>query len=270
MSSSHGKSNLETDFEKVTAIPDPRSESSVRKRDEIIFWAFTFLVIVALSLAARQRNAVWSSTLGLWHDCAKKSPSKERVRTALGHAYIDLKLWDDAQKELEEALRLDPNSSSAWLDLGVVFYHKGLIDEEINCYNEALQAELKLPEKAQHLAIIYNNLGQAYGRKGQTANAFWAFSKLVERKPILRKAYLNLGLACLALRRFEQAISSFESELEFNPDSDEAYVGLGIAYRELHDYRNAIAYLKKALTLPTPHPEMIKEQISIISRNIRN
>ncbi len=91
---------------------------------EIAHWSVLSLIILLLSIGTYQRNSTWNNGLTLWKDCVKKSPRKERPRTSLGFVYIELEHRDNAQKEFEESLRLNPRYAVAVNNLGLVFYKR--------------------------------------------------------------------------------------------------------------------------------------------------
>ena len=55
------------------------------------------LVIFALSMGARSRNRLWNDEIGLWIDCAGKSPNKARPYVNLGLAYFNAGAYDKSQ-----------------------------------------------------------------------------------------------------------------------------------------------------------------------------
>ena len=61
----------------------------------------------------------------------KKTPTDVQLRNNLGITYIRLARYDDAFREYQKAIAIDPNYAKAHYNLGLVYYHKGLLDKDI-------------------------------------------------------------------------------------------------------------------------------------------
>ncbi len=223
-------------------------------------WVVPFLIIIPLSLGTYQRNSVWKSELELWRDCVQKSPHKGRSHHNLGFVYYEMGWLDEAQRELEKSLRLDPNYALSWYNLGLVAYKKGFMDKAIDYYKKSIELDPTYPES-------YFNLGLAYYRKGLYEEAIGTYKKFLEMKPDYRNAHLNLGLAYGGLKRWEEALLAFEEERKKHPDNYHIDVYLGFLYRDMGDWSKALIHFKKALDYPNlPHRDFIKEMILSIER----
>jgi tetratricopeptide (TPR) repeat protein len=65
-------------------------------------------VVLILTGATYARNRVWGDEVTLWQDVVKKSPRKARGDNNLGNAYRSLGNFDEAIKQYQFALQLDP------------------------------------------------------------------------------------------------------------------------------------------------------------------
>lgn len=93
----------------------------VRVRLEKVGW-LVLPCFIALSIV---RAGVYSSPIAAFEDAALKSPEKARVRVNLAGAYAAFNRVDDVERELELAVRLDPESPLAWKNLAVAKLFKG-------------------------------------------------------------------------------------------------------------------------------------------------
>ena len=57
----------------------------------------------------------------------------------LGSVFGERGLVNEAISEYKEAVELDPNDGNSWYNLGVLYSQKGLLDEAVNAYSEALR-----------------------------------------------------------------------------------------------------------------------------------
>lgn len=93
-----------------------------------------------------------------------------------GFAYTDEGKFDEAVKEFEEAIRLDPNHAGAHDNLGCVYQRQGKLDQAICEHREALRI-------APDFALAYHNLGVAYKAQGRLKEAIECFKTFLELAP---------------------------------------------------------------------------------------
>ena len=77
------------------------------------------LVVLLLTTGSYLRNRIWDSEIGLWVDCVKKSPNKDRPHCNLGEAFFRQGKYPEAISQYTEALRINPNFVEAHYNLGV-------------------------------------------------------------------------------------------------------------------------------------------------------
>jgi len=217
-------------------------------------------IVIVLALGTYARNSIWRSEIELWKDCVRKAPHKDRSHHNLGYAYYEDGRLEEAQKEFEEALALNPSYTLSLYNLGLVFYQKGMTQNAIDWYEKALKQDRPYPE-------TYYNLGLAYYQEGLYLDSVNAFRTFLKMKPDYENAYNNLGLAYQRLKQWDQAKEAFQEELKRNPENLHTPVYLGELYYELKDDRMALVYLKKALALPhLSDPERIKKIVFAIEK----
>ncbi|RPJ11872.1 MAG: tetratricopeptide repeat protein [Deltaproteobacteria bacterium] len=229
-----------------------------KRLKEWIAGSILMAIVAALGLGAHARNSFWKSEIGLWEDGVKKAPQKERPHHNLGFAYYEAGRWEDAQKELEKALALNPRYTLSMYNLGLVFYRKGRMEKAIECCRKTLDLKSPPPE-------TYFNLGLAYYQKGHYSNAVKSFKALLEIKPDYQNTYNNLGLAYQRQRQWRRAIESFQEELRRDPENPYPLLYLGDLYIERKDYRRALVHFKRALASPSLSEERVNKVKKIIS-----
>jgi tetratricopeptide (TPR) repeat protein len=94
---------------------------------------------------------------------------------------------DEAIREHQEALKLQPRFAVAHNNLGLALVQKGSLDEAIAHYQGALQLD---PDYAD----AYNNLGTALVLKGRMAEALARFQKALALAPTNPNVQNNLAL----------------------------------------------------------------------------
>jgi tetratricopeptide (TPR) repeat protein len=113
---------------------------------------------------------------------------------------------DGALRDLQEAVKVDPGSSMAHLELGQAYEEGGRLAEAVQEYQAAVSADAKNLTAQLHL-------GQALNAQQQYAWAVPAFAAVLEGNPNKAEAYAGLGVAYFhqgqrdaAKKAFDQAI----------------------------------------------------------------
>lgn len=107
--------------------------------------------------------------------------SSAEVHWQKGNDYLTAQQWEQALKEYDQALKLDPNHVKSYIGRGVAYLSTKQYDQALADFNRALKLDPAGPE--------------AYG------------------------AYLNRGLAYRDKGQFDQALADFNKSLELNPDN---------------------------------------------------
>ena len=167
-------------------------------------------IIIALSIAAYQRNAVWQNEVSLWEDVVRKSPNKVRGYNNLGNAYRYKGWVDKAIEHYQIALRLKPTCVDAHNGLAVAYDNKGWVDKAIVHYQIAL--------RLQPYAEAYNNLGVIYGNRGLLDKAIEHFQIALSLNPNHAGFYTNLGIFYEKKGLQDEAIKQYQTALRLNPE----------------------------------------------------
>ena len=127
-------------------------------------------------------------------------------------------------KFLKERLFFEPSSETLHYNLGLAYTHKGLIDEAISEFKQALECD-------PNLAEAYVNLGGLYA-EAEPAKSIDANMKALQINPDLGPAHSNLAFGFLRTGEPEKAIAHGKRALELMPGSSKAYQLLAAAYLE--------------------------------------
>lgn len=124
-----------------------------------------FLAAIALLLAAGtiQRNRVYADETTFWLDAVSKSPNKARPRNNLGYTYLKENHLDNAAREFERALQIDPGYKKAALNLGYVYLLQRKVDSARQAYLKALPFHRESPELQKALSLLQTNQARPGG-----------------------------------------------------------------------------------------------------------
>jgi tetratricopeptide (TPR) repeat protein len=118
------------------------------------------IIILALSTATYMRNDVWADSARLWEDVAGKSPDWDRPHNNLGTVYYELGRLDEAMREFQTAVRLNPAYADAHNNLGVVYEHQGRLDEALKEYQASVWLKPNNVDMRNNLEALRNKMGR--------------------------------------------------------------------------------------------------------------
>jgi tetratricopeptide (TPR) repeat protein len=169
----------------------------------------------------------------------------------LGRALLKLNRNQEAKKELEAAVALDPTFPNGY-DLAVACLD--LDDEKcaVQIFNEMEESFGDTPE-------IHMAFGRAYGDSDFQSRAVTEFSRAIEENPSLPGAHYLLAAISLATGGDESHVKDAEAELKkelvISPRDSMTYAALGKIALTRNNYPEAETYLKKAILLGPLSPD---------------
>jgi tetratricopeptide (TPR) repeat protein len=116
-----------------------------------------------------------------------------------------------AADEFSEAIRLDPNLASAYVNRGVARVRLGRLTAAIEDYNRALALQ---PDDA----ATYFNRGNALVAAGHPVPAIADFTRAVELSPVFAKAWFNRGSARALAGQTDGAMLDWLHAIEVESD----------------------------------------------------
>jgi Tfp pilus assembly protein PilF len=176
-----------------------------------------------------------------------------------GKALLEADHCQAALEPLERAVQLEPELLDAQLAVGNAYTRLGRLDDAIDAYRKALEADADF-------AAAYTNLGAAYLRQinpgadseaatTQIQSAIDSFRTALQLEPEDAETHANLGSALLKASQIPQAKEEFEEALRLNHDLPEARVALGYLHLLTGQSEEAVNELERAVKLAPEMPE---------------
>lgn len=150
-----------------------------------------------------------------------------------GHGLTQKRDLDAALADLNEAVRLDPDSACAYTNRGRVYALRRDLDRAMADYDEAIRID-------PGFALAYNNRGDAWFGRGDIDRAMGDFDTAIKLDPALAIAYGNRGFVHYRKRDFPHAIQDFSTQIRLAPDVL-AFINRGNAYRDSEQLDRAAA-----------------------------
>ena len=169
-------------------------------------------------------------------------PDSADAHIGLGTAMSKLGRSEDAIRHWEEALRIKPDYAEAHYNLGLTAQQSGRLPEAVEHYEQVLRIK---PDDLE----AHHNLGVALGQAGRSREAMEQWEQVLRINPDSAEAHNNLGLALAQLGRVTEAMGHWEQALRINPDFAEAHANLGLALVQLGRVPEAIEHWEQALRI---------------------
>ena len=150
---------------------------------------------------------------------------------------------EQAQRELERAVELDPGYAEARLNLARVLEERGSLKEAERQYAAVLEADAGNDKARFGLAALYD-------RTGRPELALREFRLLSSRRPDLAEAeFLQAGQEARKAREYDRAARYFQRAAEINPQRADVWAELGTNSYLAGEYARGAEFFRKALAL---------------------
>jgi tetratricopeptide (TPR) repeat protein len=188
------------------------------------------------------------------NEALRLNPDYIEVHNNLGMTYDRMGMPDQALDELNEALKLNPDYAEAHCNLGNIYASYGRYEEAVVEVQEALRIN-------RGLAIAHNNLGNIYSLQKRNEEAIQEFKETLHINPDYAPAHNNLGNAYAETGRHEDALREFHEALRLNPEFPEAHLGMGLVYYAQNSFDRAAQAMIHAVCLNPAFLECVPDKL---------
>ncbi|HMA77339.1 MAG TPA: tetratricopeptide repeat protein [Candidatus Krumholzibacteriaceae bacterium] len=145
-------------------------------------------------------------------------------------------LSDNEREVLEGfASRVDKNDPGAMNNLGVLYFRKGMYDEAINQFKEALKTDSKFN-------LAKENLQHLFSETDMEDPDVERWKKEIEKDPDNDQALLRLGISYQNMGKFSEAARILGDFVKHNPDYHMARIHLGSSLKSQGLYQQALEH----------------------------
>lgn len=168
----------------------------------------------------------------------------------LGMTYKLLGRHDDAEKQFQRAITLDPNDTCAYRQAGIMYYDLGRYPEAIAAFKRALAL------KPAFGTYYYLANSHVYAREYEAAvDAYKKAIQLDAKDVDVRR---QLAIAYDYLLQWENAAAEYKQIIKLEPDNESAHYSLALDYLALH---NDTAALEQYEILRKINPDLASELV---------
>lgn len=164
------------------------------------------------------------------------------ARMAYAKIQIDQGNRDEAQRQIQTVLAVDPGNPHAQAGMGTLMLDRGKLEEALSIFERALAADPDIADA--HLGI-----GDIYKEWGGYALAAERYEEVVKLEPGSFEGHYKLGLMYQNLNRLPTAINAYLTALVIKPDSFKANLHVAAAYLQVDQPDQALPYAQTASQL---------------------
>jgi tetratricopeptide (TPR) repeat protein len=179
-----------------------------------------------LLLVDWRRAGQWASPVSLFESAVRAQPRSARAHMELATAYGVEGRIDDAVSAFNAAVQIKPDYGSAWYNLANLYARNGDGAKAVETYRSAL-------EQTPKLVPAWFNLGMTHRMMGDFADAAAAFATAVELAPNDPQAQSAYGDTLLTLGRNREAINAYSAALAAGIDPPSTLINRGVARQRL-------------------------------------
>ena len=203
------------------------------------------LVIVlagAETVATRHYLGYWRNTLSLGQYLLKLSPNESDLYNQMGYALQTEGRFDEAIKYYRQAIQIRPDYADAYSNLAVTLRKQGKLDKAVETYRQALIFE-------PNDAVLNFNLANALQQQGKLDEAVVHYRQVVKLRPRNADAHNNLANVLAEQGKLDEAIIHYKQVLEIKPGDAITCNNLGITLFDMGKVSEAIDYYTRALRI---------------------
>jgi protein O-GlcNAc transferase len=196
------------------------------------------LASFARALAA---TGQFGSAITRMKEAALGDPRNFEFQDDLGSLYAKSQDWPNAKLAFSSALKIQPGSAIAHLQLGQslqALAQPGALDELTKAH-----------ELAPHNPLVALELGKALAAAGQDEQALPVLQQAAGLDPESTTAAYQLGLVLERVDRVQEAIPLLQKAASANPENAAMLTNLGMALCLAQKAKDAVPYLQRAIAL---------------------
>jgi superkiller protein 3 len=195
-----------------------------------------------------QNTGIFSGTAQGGPARGKRAHALAEELLARGNLYIQSQVWDEAAREFRKAIKMEPEYSEAYNNLGLCLLYAGKPEEAVEAFQQALQY-------FPHWALAEANLGLAYQRMQhhkEAADCFYASLQKKQQQPTVWMAY---GDCLAALGSADEALHAYQQAVTLSPRYDMAFVRMGMLHARRNRLQEAEEALARAVAIEPENPD---------------
>jgi len=187
------------------------------------------VLVLVLAAATRERIATFSSDLALWNDVVAKNTDLSRIFVDRGYVNRSAALLregrvDEAMRDVEMTLKLNPRNTHGWLNRGTILSRRGDQEAALADFDRAIALDAGFAEGHAERCAVLMLLERSGEARASCENA-------LRIAPPMAKALVNRAVLNARAGHMAEAIVDLDRALKSDPGSGIALYNRGLALR---------------------------------------
>lgn len=163
---------------------------------------------ITIDLSGVKNRAQLLTRVDEFLEAVKRNPADVRARNALAEAYLFKGMYDEAEQQYLEIIRLTPDYRN-YNGLGIFYTNRGQFEKSVEAFKKAIELN------PHH--VLYISLSFALSKLGRADEALAAAKRSVEIKSTLLESRILLGDLYLKKGQREDALREYQAAFDLNP-----------------------------------------------------
>jgi len=162
----------------------------------------------------------------------------------LGSKYLAGGMGSDSYRYFVKAVKIDPELSFAWSNLGVAYSRNNQIEAAEKAYMQALAINRGRDDTSA--MSVMSNLAKLYKRIGNAKRAAFYENEVASFRNKNPYYHFSIGKVAYENGRYEESVKDFKEAIRKKEDEHLFHFALALSYFKLGDIDDAEKSLKKA------------------------
>jgi len=186
----------------------------------------------------------------LYTEAIENSPQDSSLYVSLARVQVFAGLYEDAQKNAENALLLNSNNALAYaVHAWALSFQDGKNGQALESINNALELDPNNAlTHAYYVEILIGNGFDSYAKAADESRIALALN------PDILETHRARALILEATANYEEAVAEYQAAININPNIPIMYIEMGLNYRVLQVYDKAIESFTRANALNPADP----------------
>ncbi len=191
-------------------------------------------------------------------DQIRTNPTASNYRFR-GDAFRFTKKYQSALNDLNESIRLNPNSAKTYDSRANIYSKLGKRTNALNDMNTAIKLD-------PNSATRYNNRAVLLAGVSKRSEAIKDYTNAIRLNPQKAIYYKNRGLSYNKIKDYDSAIKDFDTAIQLVPTYADAFTRRGDSYYAQNNYDAAMKDYKKSLEID-PKDTYTNYRVGLINQN---
>lgn len=216
-------------------------------------------IVLSSVIAYKTKNSALAAELALIG--LNINPNSAKLHNHFSYVLRDLKLFERALREIETAIRLEPDNASHYKCRGSIFQDQEKFLDAKKDYEKALS--LKNNDE-----LVFNNLGVVLAELKEYSEAIENYEKALNLKKDYATAYSNLALVYQKLHQYERAKELISKAISLDSKKDIFYTNQSAILSDNNQLVEALESLKISTELnPNNHDSFYNMGLTNLTLN---